>query len=123
MTVAHVAVNVSDWDRAKRFYEPVLGLLGYRLVYEEEGALAYFADAVGLDFGIGRREPVGGAHVAFECGDRAVVDGFHAAGLEAGGRDNGSPGVRPQYEANYYAAYVLDPDGNNIEAVCHHAPS
>jgi catechol 2,3-dioxygenase-like lactoylglutathione lyase family enzyme len=123
MTVAHVAVNVSDWDRAKRFYEPVLGLLGYRIVYEEEEALAYFADAVGLDFGIGRREPVGGAHVAFECGDRAAVDGFHAAGLEAGGRDNGSPGVRPQYDANYYAAYVLDPDGNNIEAVCHHAPS
>jgi catechol 2,3-dioxygenase-like lactoylglutathione lyase family enzyme len=123
MTVAHVAVNVSDWDRAKRFYEPVLGKLGYRIVYEEEGALAYFADAVGLDFGIGRREPVGGAHVAFECSDRSAVDGFHAAALEAGGRDNGSPGLRPQYDANYYAAYVLDPDGNNIEAVCHHAPS
>jgi catechol 2,3-dioxygenase-like lactoylglutathione lyase family enzyme len=122
MTVAHVAVNVSDWDRAKRFYEPVLGQLGYRVVYEEEGALAYFADAGGLDFGIGRREPVGGAHVAFECDDRGVVDTFYAAALEAGGRDNGPPGVRPQYDVNYYAAYVLDPDGNNIEAVCHHAP-
>ncbi len=123
MTVAHVAVNVSDWDRAKRFYEPVLGLLGYRIVYEDEAALAYFADAGGLDFGIGRRDPVGGAHVAFECGDRAAVDAFHAAALDAGGRDNGPPGLRPQYDANYYAAYVLDPDGNNIEAVCDHAPS
>ena len=121
MTVAHVAVNVGDWDRAKSFYEPVLGQLGYRVVYEEEGALAYFADARGLDFGIGRRDPVGGAHVAFECDDRSAVDAFHASALDAGGRDNGPPGVRPQYAANYYAAYVLDPDGNNIEAVCHHA--
>ena len=123
MTVAHVAVNVTDWERAKGFYEPVLGLLGYRLVYEEEGALAYFADERGLDFGIGRRDPVGGAHVAFECDDRASVDAFHAAALEVEGRDNGAPGLRPQYDANYYAAYVLDPDGNNIEAVCHHAPA
>jgi catechol 2,3-dioxygenase-like lactoylglutathione lyase family enzyme len=123
MTVAHVAVNVSDWARAKDFYEPALGLLGYRIVYEEEGVLAYFADDRGLDFGIGRRGPVGGAHVAFECDDRPSVEAFHAAALEAGGRDNGPPGVRPKYDANYYAAYVLDPDGNNIEAVCHHAPS
>ena len=123
MTVAHVAVNVSDWQRAKDFYEPVLGGLGYRVVYEEDGVLAYFADVRGLDFGIGRRDPVGGAHVAFECDDRSAVDAFHAAALEVGGRDNGPPGLRPQYEANYYAAYVLDPDGNNIEAVCHHAPA
>ena len=123
MTVAHVAVNVSDWDRAKGFYEPVLGRLGYRVVYEEDGVLAYFADQRGLDFGIGRRAPVGGAHVAFECDDRSAVDAFHAAALEVGGRDNGPPGLRPQYDANYYAAYVLDPDGNNIEAVCHHAPA
>ena len=123
MTVAHVAVNVTDWERAKAFYEPVLGLLGYRIVYEEEGVLAYFADARGLDFGIGRRDPVGGAHVAFECDDRASVDAFHAAALEAGGRDNGPPGLRPQYAPSYYAAYVHDPDGNNIEAVCHHASS
>ena len=123
MTVAHVAVNVSDWERAMAFYEPVLGLLGYRIVYEEEGVLAYFADDRGLDFGIGRRDPVGGAHVAFECHDRPSVDAFHASALEAGGSDNGPPGVRPQYDASYYAAYVLDPDGNNIEAVCHHAPS
>ena len=123
MTVAHVAVNVAEWEAAKRFYEAVLGPLGYRVVYEEEGALAYYADARGLDFGIGRRNPVGGAHVAFDCPDRETVDRFHANGLAAGGRDNGAPGIRAHYDEHYYAAYVLDPDGNNIEAVCHHAPT
>jgi catechol 2,3-dioxygenase-like lactoylglutathione lyase family enzyme len=110
MTVEHVAVNVSDWGRAKRFYEELLGALGYRIVYEEEGALAYFADAGGLDFGIGRRDPTGGAHVAFACPDRDAVDRFHEAGLGAGGTDNGPPGIRARYDPNYYAAYVLDPD-------------
>ena len=119
MTVAHVAVYVSDWERAKHFYEQLLALLGYRVVYEEPGEVAYFADHRGLDFGIARRDPAGGAHVAFACHDRAAVDDFHAAGLAAGGQDNGAPGLRPQYDAHYYAAYVLDPDGNNLEAVHH----
>jgi catechol 2,3-dioxygenase-like lactoylglutathione lyase family enzyme len=123
MTVAHVAVNVGDWERARRFYDDVLELFGYRVVYEEEGALAYYADANGLDFGIGRRDPVGGAHVAFACSDRGTVDRFYEVAVGAGGRDNGAPGLRPQYDASYYTAYVLDPDGNNIEAVCHHAPA
>ena len=123
MTVAHVAVNVTDWETARQFYAAVLGPLGYRVVYEEEGALAYYADAGGLDFGVGRRDPAGGAHVAFDCPDRETVDRFHANGIAAGGRDNGAPGIRAHYDANYYAAYVLDPDGNNIEAVCHHAPT
>jgi catechol 2,3-dioxygenase-like lactoylglutathione lyase family enzyme len=121
--LAHVAVNVSDFEAAKAFYLGALEPLGYRVVYEEPGALAYLADAHGLDFGIGRREPVGGAHVAFECGDRETVDAFYAAAIAAGGTENGAPGLRPQYDANYYAAYVLDADGNNIEAVCHHAPA
>jgi catechol 2,3-dioxygenase-like lactoylglutathione lyase family enzyme len=121
--LAHVAVNVTDFEAAKAFDADALEPFGYRVVYEEPGTLAYLADAHGLDFGIGCREPVGGAHVAFACGDRAAVDAFHAAALAAGGTDNGPPGLRPQYDANYYAAYVLDLDGNNIEAVCHHAPS
>ena len=119
MTVAHVAVNVSDWERAKGFYAAVLEPLGYRIVYEEEGEVAYFADERGLDFGIGRRDPVGGAHVAFDCADRGKVDAFYATALSAGARDNGAPGIRAKYYAGYYAAYVLDPDGNNIEAVCY----
>ena len=123
MTVAHVAVSVSEWGRSKQFYEAVLAPLGYRVVYEEDGALAYFADRLGLDFGMGRRDPAGGTHVAFECPDRETVDRFHEYALAAGGRDNGAPGLRPQYDTNYYAAYVLDPDGNNVEAVCHQSPS
>jgi catechol 2,3-dioxygenase-like lactoylglutathione lyase family enzyme len=121
MTVAHTAVNVGDWERGKGFYEAVLGPLGYRIVYEEEGVVAYFADERGLDFGIGRRDPVGGAHVAFDCADRGTVDAFYATALGAGARDNGGPGIRAKYGEGYYAAYVLDPDGNNIEAVCHEA--
>ena len=117
--VDHVAVNVSDWDAAKRFYEAILGPLGYRVLYEEEGTVAYYADEKALDFGIGRREPVGGAHVAFKCPDQESIHRFYEAGLAAGGRDNGPPGLRPQYASDYYAAFVLDPDGNNIEAVCH----
>jgi catechol 2,3-dioxygenase-like lactoylglutathione lyase family enzyme len=120
--LAHVAVNVSDFEAAKNFYLGALEPLGYRIVYEEPGRLAYLADAHGLDFGVGRREPVGGAHVAFECDDRETVDAFYAAAMAAGGADNGAPGMRPQYDANYYAAYVLDADDNNIEAVCHKAP-
>jgi catechol 2,3-dioxygenase-like lactoylglutathione lyase family enzyme len=117
--LAHVAVNVTDFEVAKAFYLGALEPLGYRVVYEEPGTLAYFADHRGLDFGVGRRAPVGGAHVAFKCADHGLVDAFYEAALSAGGRDNGAPGLRPQYDANYYAAYVLDPDGNNIEAVCH----
>ena len=123
MPLAHVAVNVTDFDAAKAFYLGALEPLGYRVVYEEPDALAYLADANGLDFGIGRRGPVGGAHVAFECDERSAVDSFYVAAIAAGGTDNGAPGLRPQYAAEYYAAYVLDPDGNNIEAVCHHPPS
>ena len=122
MTVSHVAVNVSDWEAAKHFYEAALEPLGYRVVYEENGVLAYFADRQGLDFGIGRRDPVGGAHVAFECPDPDAVNCFYETALGTGGRDNGAPGIRARYHPNYYAAYVLDPDGNNIEAVNHGAP-
>ena len=119
--LAHVAVNVTDFEVAKSFYLGALEPLGYRVVYEQPGTLAYLADAHGLDFGIGRRGPVGGAHVAFECGDRETVYAFYAAAMAAGGMDNGAPGLRPQYAADYYAAFVLDADGNNIEAVCHQA--
>ncbi len=121
--LAHVAVNVTDLEAAKRFYVGALEPLGYRVVYEEPGRLAYLADPHGLDFGIGQRGPVGGAHVAFDCPDRGLVDAFYSAAIAAGGTDNGAPGLRPQYDANYYAAYVLDADGNNVEAVCHHAPT
>lgn len=117
----HVVLNVQDIEASRRFYERALAPLGYE-------ALMAFPDAVGLgpkpkpNFWIVTREPVHrGVHVAIRCPDRGTVDAFHAAALAAGGRDHGAPGVREQYHPHYYGAFVLDPDGNNIEAVCHQA--
>ncbi|HSI97441.1 MAG TPA: VOC family protein [Gaiellaceae bacterium] len=118
--IDHVSVNVSDADAAKDFYEKALAALGYSVGFEAEG-MAYFADAAGLSFGAVRRDPVGGAHVGFAADDRATVDAFYEAAIAAGGTDNGAPGLRPDYGEHYYGAYVLDLDGNNIEAVCHGA--
>ena len=116
--IDHTGVNVGDQETAKSFYSKALAPLGYRLVHEQ-GPFLGFADSAGLSLGVVRRDPVGGGHVAFACDDRATVDAFHAAALEAGGMDNGAPGLRTHYHEHYYAAFVHDPDGNNIEAVCH----
>lgn len=116
--IDHTAVNVSDQDGAKSFYSKALEPLGYSLAFEQGEFLGY-ADAAGLSLGVVRRDPVGGAHVAFACESREAVDNFYAAATAAGGRDNGPPGVRSHYHESYYAAFVHDADGNNIEAVCH----
>jgi catechol 2,3-dioxygenase-like lactoylglutathione lyase family enzyme len=117
----HISLNVSDYARSREFYERALAPLGFSLLMEP-------APNVG---GLGRdgkpwfwitdqRKPVTeNVHVAFTAPDRATVDAFHAAALEAGGTDNGAPGVRAIYHPAYYGAYVLDPDGNNVEAVSH----
>ena len=121
----HVGFSVSDFAHAKAFYERALAPLGYRLVMEtiaqQTGKLAAGFGANGKpDFWIGGEgqleKPV---HIALLAKDRATVDEFYRAALAAGGRDNGSPGLRPHYHPNYYSAFVLDPDGHNIEAVCH----
>jgi catechol 2,3-dioxygenase-like lactoylglutathione lyase family enzyme len=114
----HVKVGVADLDTAKEYYAKALAPLGYSIVFEAEG-MAYFADPVGLDFGVGQSERPGDTHVGFKTEDEATVAAFYEAAIAAGGRDNGPPGLRPEYGAGYYAAYVLDPDGNNIEALCH----
>jgi len=116
--IDHTAVNVSDQETAKTFYSSALEPLGYALAFEA-GEFMGFADASGMDLGVVRRDPVGGAHVAFKCSDHATVDAFYEAAIAAGGRDNGAPGIRAKYAPDYYAAFVLDPDGNNIEAVFH----
>ena len=116
--IDHTAVNVTDQEAAKEFYSRALAPLGYALAFEVGDYLG-FADAHGMDLGVVRRDPVGGAHVAFKCPDHATVDAFHAAAIAAGGSDNGAPGIRAHYHEHYYAAFVRDPDGNNIEAVCH----
>jgi catechol 2,3-dioxygenase-like lactoylglutathione lyase family enzyme len=121
----HVGFPVSDYARSKAFYEKALAPLGYVLVMEvrqdERDAPAAGFGANGKpDFWIGGEgglnKPV---HIAITAKDRATVDAFYRAAIAAGVRDNGAPGLRPHYHPNYYGAFVLDPDGHNIEAVCH----
>lgn len=117
----HVSITTSDLDRAQRFYDAVLSSLGYPRVYRSERGIGY-----------GERGAAGGyisvflssnvvadnRHWAFRAPSRAAVRAFYAAALAQGGCDDGPPGLRPEYNPTYYAAFVLDPDGNRIEAVC-----
>ena len=119
--IDHTGVHASDVARSKAFYRAALAPLGYAVIME-------FDDAVGFgvppkpDFWMGQAGAgIAPIHVAFRADTRAQVDAFYKAAMAAGGRDNGSPGLRPHYHKNYYGAFVLDPDGNNIEAVCHTA--
>jgi catechol 2,3-dioxygenase-like lactoylglutathione lyase family enzyme len=115
----HVGVPVSDFARSKRFYEEALSPLGYELIMEPSAYAAGFGRSGKPDFWIGQGEPGQAFHIAFVADDRATVDAFYEVAIAAGGRDNGGPGLRPEYHPSYYGAFVLDPDGNNIEAVCH----
>jgi catechol 2,3-dioxygenase-like lactoylglutathione lyase family enzyme len=116
----HIGLDVSDYGRSKAFYEQALAPLGMTLIMEPAEGVGGFGDEFPF-FWIGSRNrgPDSGVHVAFTARDRPMVDEFHQAALEAGGTDNGGPGVREIYHPDYYGAYVLDLDGNNIEAVCH----
>jgi catechol 2,3-dioxygenase-like lactoylglutathione lyase family enzyme len=117
--IDHVTANVSDFAQAKSFYEQALAPLGYTLQMEFESA-AGFGTGEGIpDFWIGSSSDRGATHVALRASDRASVDKFYEAAIAAGGQDNGAPGLRPHYHETYYAAYVHDADGNNIEAVSH----
>jgi catechol 2,3-dioxygenase-like lactoylglutathione lyase family enzyme len=117
--IDHVGIDVGDYERSKTFYAEALGPLGYELMMEFDGNVGGFAAKGKPDFWIVGGAAAGGTHIAFAADDRATVDAFHAAGLAAGGKDNGQPGLRSQYHEHYYGAYVHDPDGNNVEAVCH----
>jgi len=121
----HAGFPVSDYARSKAFYLQALAPLGYVLVMEvqqdeNDGPAAGFGVGGKPDFWIGGegglQRPI---HIAIAAQNRAAVDAFYRAALAAGGKDNGAPGLRPHYHPNYYAAFVLDPDGHNIEAVCH----
>jgi catechol 2,3-dioxygenase-like lactoylglutathione lyase family enzyme len=117
--IDHVVLSISDFQKSRRFYAGALAPLGYRVVKEFPGWAGFGAGAR-ADIWIATREPVtASTHVALLCGTRSLVDAFHEAALKAGGRDNGAPGLRPDYHPDYYGAFVLDPDGNNIEAICH----
>ena len=115
----HVTANVGDLDQAKRFYTQALAPLGYSLQMEFEGGAGFGAGNGMSDFWIGSSAERGATHVAFSANDRTTVDAFYEAAMAAGGKDNGPPGLRPHYHESFYAAYVHDPDGNNIEAVSH----
>ena len=118
--IDHLALRVGDLGRSRIFYEQALGPFGVEVVESPQGP--GFSIEGGGDFWIGEGEPPAApVHVAFAAADRATVDEFYRAAIEAGGRDNGARDFT-QYHAWYYAAFVLDPDGNNIEAVCHGDP-
>jgi catechol 2,3-dioxygenase-like lactoylglutathione lyase family enzyme len=119
----HLGLAVADFERSKAFYERALAPLGISVLMEPAPGIAGFGEQHDQKpyFWIGTRDsPQRGVHVAFGVDSRDLVDAFHAAALEAGGSDNGGPGVREIYHPNYYGAYVLDPDGNNVEACCHY---
>ena len=124
--IDHIGLPVADIARATEFYLKALGPLGISIVMQVSAEDTGHGAAVGFGangkpfFWIGEGErQVGHVHVAFAADSRSAVDAFYAAALAAGAKDNGPPGLRPHYHANYYGAFVLDPDGNNIEAVCH----
>lgn len=117
--IDHIILTVSDYDASREFYLAALAPLRYEIVMEFGKACGFGVDGK-PDFWIRQEEAVRPpVHVAFASSDRPGVDAFYAAAMAAGGRDNGRPGLRPDYHPNYYGAFVLDPDGNNMEAVCH----
>jgi catechol 2,3-dioxygenase-like lactoylglutathione lyase family enzyme len=126
--IAHIGLIVSDIERSKKFYIAALEPIGYKMIREygvtptRPAASAGFGEPPRTDLWLYQGDPGKvTTHVAFQVGKRALVDAFYAAAIQAGGRDNGAPGPRPQYSANYYGAFVLDPDGYNVEAVCREA--
>lgn len=117
--IDHIGIAVSDLERSVAFYTKALAPLGYTLIMKFDGMAAGFGIAGKPDFWIGAGGAKQATHVAFRATGRAVVRDFYAAAIAAGGKDNGPPGPRPQYHEHYYGGFVLDPDGHNIEAVCH----
>ena len=119
----HVTIGTSNLARAIEFYDRALKPLGIERLFADGQTASGYGVGRRAFFWIGTRDAVmTGTHVAFAAPDRASVDAFHAAALAAGGRDNGAPGLRPQYHPDYYGAFVLDPDGHNVEAVCRLSP-
>jgi catechol 2,3-dioxygenase-like lactoylglutathione lyase family enzyme len=116
----HVTIGVSNFERSRNFYDLALRPLGITRLYAEgETASGYGISPKAFFWISWRGIPQTGTHIAFAAQDRAIVDRFHAEAIAAGGKDNGAPGIRPNYHPSYYGAFVLDPDGHNIEAVCH----
>ena len=125
--IDHVSITVRDLESAGRFYDAVMAALGHARVTASRLAIGYGPRKTGDDrayISVVKSEGVvtDRRHWAFVARDRSAVDRFHQAAIEAGGRDDGPPGLRPDYHPHYYGAFVTDPDGNRLEAVCHRAP-
>ncbi len=114
----HIGLKVSDVAASVRFYRAALAALGHEVGSEDEQSAGLGPKGAPALWLYRAKNGAGGVHVALSAPDRAAVDRFHAAGVKAGGRDNGAPGLRKDYRPNYYAAFLIDPDGNNVEAVC-----
>ena len=125
--IDHRGIEVADYAASRAFYERVLATLGHGVVMEVTRDMTGAYEGCGFGppgrphfwVGQGSGTPRRGSHIAFSAQTRAQVDAFHAAALAAGARDNGAPGLRPHYHPDYYGAFAIDPDGHNIEAVCH----
>jgi catechol 2,3-dioxygenase-like lactoylglutathione lyase family enzyme len=125
--IDHVGISVADAKRSKAFYDAALVPIGITMIMEVPGSVTEsggtacgYGKAGKPFFWFGDKEKVGaGFHIAFAVDKRKLVDAFYKAALAAGGKDNGAPGLRPHYHANYYGAFVRDPDGHNVEVVCH----
>ena len=118
----HISIGVRDIARTKKFYDAALKPLGFKCLSEGDGSLGYGKDAVALWIGTAAK-PVpadnkSNLHFCFDAASRKAVDAFHEGALKAGGKDNGEPGLRADYGENYYAAFVVDPDGYRLEAYC-----
>jgi catechol 2,3-dioxygenase-like lactoylglutathione lyase family enzyme len=115
----HIGLKVKDVAKSVRFYEAALAALGYELCSQDEASASFGpAKAPALWLAVAKGSTGAGVHIAFRAADHAAVNRFHKDGLKAGGRENGEPGLRTDYSPKYYAAFLLDPDGNNVEAVC-----
>ena len=126
--IDHTGLIVRDYSLSRDFYLSTLGAIGYELMNEIPASVTGHTDVAGFgeagkpDFWISKGSPnKPPTHIAFRVTSRALVDAFYHAAIKAGGQDNGPPGLRPHYHPDYYGAFVLDPDGHNIEAVCHEA--
>ena len=120
----HVSITVSDLERSRAFYAAALAPLGIREIMQFEQCVGFGVQRPQFWLMAGDAvQPSPRTHIAFQATNRLEVDTFHRTAIAAGGSDNGAPGVRPHYHDNYYGAFVLDPDGHNVEAVCHRPPS
>jgi catechol 2,3-dioxygenase-like lactoylglutathione lyase family enzyme len=122
--LSHVTLGTADWPKARPFWIAIMEVLGHPILFERESGIAFGLPTgtktfVGPAYDGNPPSPGNGVHMAYLAPDRATVDAFYVAALAHGGTDEGPPGLRPHYHPNYYGAYVRDPDGNKLQAVCH----